>query len=415
MITINLLVLIPLWQLTQKLFRNTFISIVALTLYAVSFEAVSYARWISNPSLAIPAITLFYLGLWQILEKQKSGWVITLVSLGLAIQTQIFLIYLILPALLVLIVFKVRYFPKKEIILGSVGLLLLLSSFLAAEIKFKFQGIKGAIEFFTGTIGAKTALATHLMEYFKKVQGQLSNNLFPGSKPISVIFGLTVIFLAIYLAKTDKKIQAPLLFLLILLFANIPIFIVSSFSSYYITLGSLMPLLILTSYFLYRVSRFSKYAFTIIIGAIIIANALTALEKNPKGSVLFQIQDGMIFKDEMALVKKTYEISPNQRFSINAVTNPLYIPTTWAYLYQLYAKQNNLLLPHFHGNTASTFSGIEVFPRSGEITKTEFTIIEPSSDHNWPHWIQKTTEEDNLRKPQSREVNIGYFKLLVRE
>lgn len=412
MIAINLLVLIPLWKLTQKLFKNTFISVTALALYAVSFEAVSYARWISNPSLAIPAITLFYLGLWKIIQKEKGGWTMSLIPLGLAIQTQIFLIYLMLPALLVLIVFKVRHIPRKEIVLGSAGLFLLLSSFLAAEIKFKFQGIKGAIGFLTGTIGAKTALSTHLKEYFIKTQDQFANNLIPQLKPISLILGLTIVLFTIYLVKIDKKARPPLLFLLILLFANIPIFIVSSFSSYYITLGSLIPLLILTSYFLYRISRFSKYAFFAVTGIIIIANALTAFEKNPKGSVLFQIQDGMIFKDEMALVKKTYEISPGERFSINAVTNPLYFPTTWAYLYQLYSKQNNLLLPHFHGNTASTFPGVEVFPRSGEITKTEFTIIEPNLDK---HWVQKTIEEDNLRKPQAREVNIGYFKLLVRE
>ncbi|MDO8486991.1 MAG: glycosyltransferase family 39 protein [Candidatus Curtissbacteria bacterium] len=415
MILINLLVLIPLWQLTQKLFKNTSISIVALILYAVSFEAVSYARWISNPSLAVPAIAFFYLGLWQIVHKQKGGWVMTFLALGLAIQTQIFLVYLILSALVTLAIANVRYFPRKEMLLGASGFLFLISSFAVAELKFKFQGIKGAADFFAGNIGAKTALDTQLMEYLKKWQEQLSNNLFPQSGPISVILGLAIISFAIYLAKTDKKIRKPLLFLLILLFANIPIFIVSSFSSYYITLGSLIPLLVLTAYFLHRVSLFSKYAFVLIIGAIILTNSLTVFEKNQKGSVLFRIQDGMIFKDEMALVKKTYEISPVQRFSINAVTNPLYIPTTWAYLYQLYAKQNNLLLPHFHGNTASTFPGIEVFPRSGEITKTEFTIIEPSLDRQWPHWIQKTTEEDNLRKPISYEVNIGHFQLLVRE
>jgi len=84
----NLFAAIPFGILVQKTYNKKVLTFAGLALYLASFEVVSYARWLSNPAMVIPAISLWLLGL-----KLKKLPLIAL-GLGLCIQFQFFMIYL---------------------------------------------------------------------------------------------------------------------------------------------------------------------------------------------------------------------------------------------------------------------------------------------------------------------------------
>ena len=69
----NLLTLIPLYFLAKYLFENRKTALLACFIFLISFEQVSYARWLSHASLIIPTATIFYLGLYMMLIGKKQA------------------------------------------------------------------------------------------------------------------------------------------------------------------------------------------------------------------------------------------------------------------------------------------------------------------------------------------------------
>ncbi|KXK10405.1 MAG: hypothetical protein UZ22_OP11002000797 [Microgenomates bacterium OLB23] len=136
MIILNLSTLIPLVLLVQSLFKDRRITVVAALLFAVAYQQVEYARWLSNVAITIPMIAWMYYFLWQTLANNKRAF-FTGVFTGLAIQGEFFLIFLIALCYVLFYLFSVS---KKAVRNYHIGLLLGLSSFIAAEIKFSFLG-----------------------------------------------------------------------------------------------------------------------------------------------------------------------------------------------------------------------------------------------------------------------------------
>ena len=411
LILVNLISLIPLGILIQKLFNNKIITLTALLLYAVSLEAVSYARWISNPSLAIPALATFYLGCWQIINKEKIGWIFVALGMGLAIQAQFFLMYIIPLFLIILFVFKVELKEIKYLIASIALLTTFLLSFLFAEIKFRFQGILGLKDYFLQGGDYLADLPGYLNNYYVRSKEVITNNLVPQSEHFSVIIFLIALFIFVYFIKKERGGTTKLKFLLILLFSNILVQITSELHSAFISLGIAFPILIIVSYAICKLAKVIKIAAVFMLLLIVIFNIMAVDKDNQRGNPIFALQEGVRLKDQFALIEKTYEIAGNKQFSISAATNPLFTPTTFAYLYDYYTKKNNKQLPHYHGNTASVFPGDHVFPRSGEITETEFTLIESDLPE---FWVKKAIEDDDLRKPVVDFYTFSNLKLLVR-
>lgn len=136
-ILVNLLSVIPFYLLAKDLFKSKFWAPMAAVFFLVSFEATQYARWLSNPTLVIPAFSLYLLGLY------RKNFILTAVGMGIAIQAQLFMLYL-LPVTTIYFIFN----KPKNLIIGSFIFLMFMSTFVLAELKFDFQGINGLLKFF---------------------------------------------------------------------------------------------------------------------------------------------------------------------------------------------------------------------------------------------------------------------------
>lgn len=138
-IFLNLLTGLIFYNLAKKMFKSQFWGIIAFLIYVASFEAVNYARWLSNPALVIPAYGIYLTGLWN------KNWLLVAIGIGIAIQAQLFMLYLIPVTILFILIFKPSL---KNIFPSLIILFLFLMTYFIAEIKFNFQGVNGFIKFF---------------------------------------------------------------------------------------------------------------------------------------------------------------------------------------------------------------------------------------------------------------------------
>lgn len=412
MIISNLLATIPLFFLVEKLFRNRTITVVTILLFMVSFEAVSYARWLSNPALAVPTMALYYLGLWMVLQRERLGWVLLGLGVGLSIQSQIFLIYLGPITLFALALFRVRPFAYKYMAMGIGALSFCMVSFLLAELKFKGQGIKGLLSFFFGQEGGGETYAAHLHNYWFRFQQLWHLNIFPLSMTAAIMLGFAIIAIFLYNLRGNSN-KRPLLFILFLLFSHSIIFVVSGVKATFINVGVGLAVIMLAAYVLWYLGQKSRAIMYALLALITAANGYVILRDNPKGSVLFEVQHNMRFGDELAIVERTYQVAQGQPFGIASVTNPLFVPTTWAYVYQWYAKDHGLAVPFYRGNAASDYAGNTVFPHSDALREIEFFIIEPQPSIP-DEWINKTLAEEEKRGPFTDKTLAGTFTLYTR-
>jgi hypothetical protein len=238
--------------------------------------------------------------------------------------------------------------------------------------------------------------------------------VWPFSANIALAVGLCIlafVFWQVY----EGKYRKPLLFLILLLFSNAILFVTSGVKAVFINVGVSLVVPILTAFVLYQIFRWQKVLATAILGIVIAVNVFVIFRDNQKGNVLFQVQNQVRFKEELAIVAYTYKKANGKPFGITTVTNPLFVPATWAYVYNFYATRNNLQLPFYRGNAASEYPGDKLFPRSDAPRDIEFLIIEPQPSIP-DEWIVKTrVEEQLLRGAFTKELSIGTFTLHERK
>lgn len=404
----NLLTLIPLYFLAKYIFNSRKTALLACFIFLISFEQISYARWLSHAALIIPTATVFYLGLYMMLIGKKRGILFAAIGAGLAAQLEILLAYLLPIGVLFLLLFR----PKlnlKSTILPAIIVIGLVSSYLVAELKFGFMGFYGFLDYLPKDSKGFDIFGK-ISNYFAQLQNLAAYNLIPQCKALAML-ALVLIFLTYTKLAVEKGFSKKYAFMIFIFAANLPLFLFLNFNSHFINMGTSVPLILILTVALEYLRQKSRVVFILLLAAIAFFNITYTLEKNFEGNRIFQVYQGSIYKDTMEIVARTYEIANGEVFSINAVTNPLFVPTKWAYAYKQYAVANNVKLPHFHGNTASVFPGVEIFPRSGEITNYEFTILEPDLPESW---AQKSLNDDGLRKTQIAREDFGKIILIVR-
>src|SRR3989344_5344584 len=132
---LNSLAVFPIIFLAKDLFKSNKWAILSGLFFAVSFEANQYGSWLSNPSPAILTVTLFFYFLrsWQNGKKSSLFWAV--LSACLSFQFQFFLIYLLLLIPIFGYLFKIKT-NLKQVVISVIILILGLSSFIIAALKF---------------------------------------------------------------------------------------------------------------------------------------------------------------------------------------------------------------------------------------------------------------------------------------
>lgn len=416
-VLLNVLGIFVVYFLTYKLTKKTLVSLLAALLYTISFESVQYALWLSNPSTAIWSVPLIYLGLWVWLKEKKNwGAIVCAVALGLSIQAEIFLAYHLVPVILWLVLLR-KEINKKSLILFAGSLVVALSTMILVEVKFGFKSLSGMANLFLGqdlNIGARS-FGDYLVLYLNQFGKIFRNAIFPTNEGYAGALGLiaTIVIMLEYFKSKKKEILSWQLFTLTYLLSHLTVVSVGGVSTPTLTIGLLVPAIIFVSYLLIAIYEKKKIWAILILAVILLANLSKVVMENSKGQNLFAVQKDFILSDELKVVDYTYQEAKDRPFSINTITNPLWVNTTWSYLYNWYGLNKYGRLPEWHGRDQVGQLGNNLNPTSDQ-TKLFFLIVEPQE--GIPDvWIAREKSDEDSKSRLIEDKSFGRIHVQKRE
>jgi len=348
MVFINAASVFLLYYFSQVLFKNKTVSVLASFLWIISYEQANYARYISNASLMGIFTLIFFLGLALYFLREKNvGLILSVIGFTLAVQSNFYLIYLIVFYPLCFVFFKRKANNLKNILTGLGFLIVLFLPFAVAELKWNFLITHSLLRFLNYQKSSLTVVES-LGKYIQSFAGPTYNSLFSFNLFVGFLITVTLIIYTYFILK-DKKV---LLFFYLCLFSTLPLFGFSTgVLNGEIVNGPILPFYTLLYALgigsLLSLHRYKFLGFILLI-ALILSNANLFIAGHFTDSTMFNERE-LILKDEKNAIDYTYKSANGKPFSICAATGPLFINTLWGYLYHWYGLEKYGYLPVWSG------------------------------------------------------------------
>lgn len=391
------------------------VGIISAFLFAISFEQSQYAIFINHPALADLSVVLIYLGFALLIFKKKNwGLVVGMFGLGLSIAFEMIEIYQIFSVFLLLILFRKKVLAQnlKTYFYSLVALLLPLASFIIAEIKYDFRSLRVVLHFlnnfssdppFLNLINHLNLLLTRSIH-----DNLISNEIFIG--PLIIFIGICfTYFLKI------KKYRNKLLFILIWFLSGFLPYLkdTSTIPIYFYQAGTSIALLVFVAFLIKKITNSNKIFYLLLLIPLI-SNIYLITLLNPKGSIeSINVQTGMLLKDEKEAVDYIYNQARGKDFTINALTMPLNIDTTWSYLFEWYGQREYHYLPVWGGDAASGYPGnLVVIKSRSDLPPQNFLILEPTRGIQ-PYLIEDFMKNENYFSKVDSQKQFG--KIIVQK
>lgn len=419
----NALGLFIIFYLAKILFDKKITAIVAVTLFAVSFEQTQFAIFLHHPSLGVLSTLIMYLGLTLVIFKHnKYGLPLAALGLGLSIQFEFPLIYLVVPFMALVGIFYKNFLrlPLKTFVISFVVFALSVASFILVEVKSNFRTVNSliALSGFNPDKTISSIFNTYLYTATKMVDFNLTGNWIYAQAALIILF---IIYIWFVLKKNHHK---QLIFLGIWFVGILATFIINGGSDnleknvplYYPSVGASISLLLLSAFFIERIYRKNIYLALILMGFVIFSNLSQITKLNPNGTILeLTVQQGMLLSDEKKVIDFIYNNSNNQAFAVKAVTMPFHINSTWSYLFEWYGKNKYGYLPIWGGKNALGYPGnLPVENAQDKLPNTRYVIIEPTRGIR-PGLIDDFLTEEGYFSKVVSEQKIGQFVVQKRE
>lgn len=362
--------------LTAKtIFSSKKTGLLAAFFYAISYEFIQYGVWLSNPSLA-PIIELIILyGVWQWLKGKEYGFLLAIVGVALSMHFQLFLAYQFFSLMVLYAIFRPKI-SYKYLISGLLISSVLLLPFIIAELKFSFSATKSVLSFLTSHSGQWRSLQNVLAVFTQTFYRVIENITLPGYYTLSAALFWFSIIAGLFMLRSKAK---AIGFLLTWFFTAIPLFFF--FSGALTTEFSLVgvvviPLLLLAAVIgqIQKISALKLPLLLFLMIAVSLSNKKTIINAS-NGADLFSIQKGMTFQRQQKIVDYTYREAAGKPFSICTLTVPLFVNTTWAYVYEFYGKKTYGYIPDWLG--MDQVGRLGQLPISTPSPSLRFLIIEP--------------------------------------
>lgn len=413
---INALGIFLIFTIATILF-NKKTGLIAALLFAISYEQTQYSLFLSHPSLAAITVLIYYLGLaLAIFRKNANGLILASLGLGLSIQFHYVNLSLLVGLTFYLFIYRkeIFYFKRRVFFYSLFILLLTISSFIIAEIKFDFRSTQAFFENFinTFTFKTQTTSSTSLSYIFNRF---IHDNFISWSKNVAALFSLLIsIPLIFFLNKKDLR--PKLTFLMIWFINGLVTYFYSHSSSYYHSPSSSISLLIFVALLIYL--AFEKYLIVSLAGIILIIFSNFSLifslnNKGPNSDIVIQPQMLTIY--EKQTLDYCYQHANGKSFSVNALTVPLYITTTWSYIFQWYGLSKYYYVPIWGGAIADGFyNNLPVQPKRSLLPKQQCLIIEPTvgiAEYDKNNFLR----EENYFSKIIEEKTFGPFVVQYRE
>ena len=138
LVVINSLTIYVVYKVTKELLSAR-VALIAALLFAVSFEVITYARWLSHPPLVLPLSGLFFLFVYRFLTGSSRNLIYAAVVFGLLFQAELVnVVILVVTTFTSLIVFRKRIFSQDWRLLSLSAIILLVVSLFFLPHSYRF-------------------------------------------------------------------------------------------------------------------------------------------------------------------------------------------------------------------------------------------------------------------------------------
>lgn len=379
-----------LYILVERLFNNKRIALLSAFLLAISFEHSQYSTWLSNPMMGLIPILFFFLSLWMIFYQEKKvqtlKWMAIMgLSLGLIEQSAFYSIYFFVPIIFGIIylskkskVVFFRLFSMKEILAFLITYTLTIATMIINQLMLYKAGIF-TLNGLEKSVGNNNVLTNPkiILEIFNIYFDKNISTLTPFENTLGILF---IIFVLIISIKFLKK--SILFFLFSWLTAPLWLFIFHFRSSPHMLLGIEYVIIILLSFsliYLFNHKRnFLKILSIIILFTYVSLQFKAIIYIRQIESSIFTFQQGVMLRNELKLIDKTYQIANNKPFSISIWGSPYEYYISWAYLYDWYGKKKYGYVPTYYGTSQVGKFGSNLLTQNNHPEKIHFLIEEPN-------------------------------------
>lgn len=403
---------IILFFLAIKLFGSYKAAILTAILAAVSYQSVQYAGWLSNPTTLVFLVPLFFLCLWFYYKGSDRSLIFSFALLGLIIQSQIFMLYLVFVIPVYWFVLKPKFPNFKTSLLSVLALITGLSTMILTEFKLKFAGVNALLHFSDNFAEAKTSLAVRLNSFVINFIKTFSLNIWPDGGMYAEIFSLLIIFLFIFyiIFRKNKRDMPGVRFLLIYIFSPFLMLPFGYHKQPWTFIGIIPAVALFAGYIFSKINN--KIVLTVIIAFISFVNIRYIFESRNGLDFYIRQEPPSILFNQIGVMDYTYRESGGEPFSINSVTYPLYSNTYWSYHYPWYGIKKYGYLPSWRG-------GDQLYPYnslsgSAGSEKYSYMIIDNSSSIPLVHRLagkQWAAKNGKLVK----EIDIGGYTVIKME
>ncbi|MCL4385951.1 MAG: hypothetical protein M1326_06540 [Cyanobacteria bacterium] len=400
MTIINISTVFLIYWLAVIIFKK--VGLIASFIWSISFEQSNFSKYISNASLMSISSIVFFLGLAIFIFRKKNyGLTLSIIGLACSVQFNFYLIYLVLIYFILFFIYPIRI-KIKQIVLNCILLFIMLSSFIVAEIKFKFLALRSLLSYFSNSSNPVPIIDV-LSSYLQKLSETIYNTIFSFNHFIALCI---FIFLFILIFKNKNK--SEILLLTIWLFSTLPLF---GFRSGVVTTPVINTsifgaIILIISGGLNELLKTNKKQLVLGLFFLVIFTSSNLILYKKNNFLNYQAlgQKAMFLSYEKKVIDYTYDNSHGAHFSICAVTEPLFINTLWSYLYKFYGQKKYGYLPYWSG--AEQFLNINNLAYDKDHIALKYLILE--NQGGIPDYATKGTifSEDKVSYIE-KEDNLG--------
>ncbi len=375
--------------------------IIAAIIFAVSFQAVVYPRWLSNPPLSIPLVCLFFLFFYRFLKGSKKDLVFAGIALGLLNQAEFLHIIFFSAVAVALFITFFKNFRKEKpffiILCAFLAFALTGGTYILFDLKHDFLISRNVLILAGGTSGYHTGITQTVTDIWNSLTNVFMRTILPVSPTGSFVLFISGIILLIRKIVKKEKEFTPLLIWLVIPIVLLIIFRHNILDQFFV---SLIPLFVLLAALVVDFLWQKKQIFGIILLVfIVIVNLFTWWKNIPTNqNVFFQsTQPDLRYSDELATIDDIYKEADGQPFSFQSYTIPYWTQQAWQYLFWFYGKEKY---------------GYEPISQNA---KTLFVIIQddPSSKQYQNDWLKNTVSKWGTAKGTFKHGIITTMKLEV--
>lgn len=389
------------------------IGLFSALLFAFSYEQTQYSLFLSHPPFAVLTVLLFYFGLVKLFfSKDQVGLILALSGLGLSIQFHVSLIFLfsVLIASFLLFRKELPKFSSKNILFATGCFFISISSFIVAG--FKYKNLSHLLN--ASNDNTFLELRNFGIKTFFEINRYIHDNLIV--VPERGLWGLLVLLCLGYFILTDKKDRTKGIFLILWFMGGLIPYMLVNTTVYYYGIGGSLSLLILGGWIMSKAFSKNFILGLFLVFFIISSNLFLIISNNRiKFNSNIVVEEGLVLPQEKLALDYIYNQSDKTPFSVNAVTIPFNVNTTWDYLFGWYGMQKYGYVPIWGGDAASGYEGtLKVERARSKLPKKRFVIIEPTK--NIPSYmVEGLLKEENYFSKIVEVKSFGSITIQERE